>query len=113
MDNNQNLKTIFSCNPFEVVKQYKNKHKGKDNNIYSSQEHKDFQNTVKQPFMNFCYLLYQQIPCEIAANNFYEITSDKLIDIDIAILVSPYKISLHKYLDIFSLLYIELKEVLQ
>ncbi|MFN6478673.1 McrB family protein [Nostoc sp. DedQUE07] len=108
MENNQNLKTIFSCNPFEVIKQYKNKHKGKDNNIYNSQEYKNFQNTVNQPFTNFCYFIYQQIPSEIAANNFYKITLDKLIDIDFNILVSPYKISLHKYLDIFSLLYIEL-----
>ncbi|MBE8965582.1 AAA family ATPase [Nostocales cyanobacterium LEGE 12452] len=108
MDNNQNLKTLFSCNPFEVIKQYKNKHNGKDNSIYNSPEYKDFLNTVKQPFINFCYLIHQQIPCEIAATNFYKITSNQLIEIDINILVSPYKMRLHKYLDIFSLLYIEL-----
>ena len=110
MDNNQNLKTIFSCNPFEIIKQYKNKHNGKDKNIYSSQEYKYFQNTVQQPFTDFCYLIHQQIPCEIAATNFYKIASNKLFEIDFTILVSPYKISLHKYLDIFSLLYIELRD---
>ncbi len=110
MDNNQNLKTIFSCNPFEVIKQYKNKHQGKDNNIYNSQEYKDFLNTVEQPFTDFCYLIHQQIPCEIAANNFYDIGSNELFKIDFTTLVSPYKLSLSKYLDIFSLLYIELRD---
>jgi len=110
MDNNQHFKTIFSCNPFEVIKQYKNKHKGKDNNIYNSQEYKDFQNTVEQPFTDFCYLIHQQIPCEIAANNFYDIASNKLFKIDFTKLVSPFKFSFSKYLDIFSLLYIELRD---
>ncbi|MEH2022936.1 McrB family protein [Nostoc sp.] len=106
MDNNQNSKTLFSCNPFEVIKQYKHKHNDKD--IYNSQEYEDFLNTVKQPFVNFCHLIHQQIPCEIAANNFYIIKQTGLTEVDIYMLVSPSNFRLHKYLDIFSLLYIEL-----
>ncbi|MBW4427386.1 MAG: AAA family ATPase [Nostoc desertorum CM1-VF14] len=103
MDNNQNLKTLFFCNTFEVIEQYNNKRK--DNNIYKSQEYKDFLNLVKRPFIIFCHLIHQQIPCEIAANNFYIITPIGLFDVDIS--VSPSNFRLHKYLDIFSLLYIE------
>ncbi|MEH2378988.1 MAG: hypothetical protein V7K27_08785 [Nostoc sp.] len=109
MDNNQNLKPIFSCNPFEVIKQYKNMHKNKDNNIYTLQEFKDLLNTVKEPFANFCELIYQQIPDEIAAMNFYIITPARLlIEVDSNMLGSPPEFRLRMYLDIFSLLYIQL-----
>ncbi|MEH1936475.1 MAG: hypothetical protein V7L14_22795 [Nostoc sp.] len=107
MDNNQKSK-IFTDNIFEVIKQYKNKHN--ENNIYNSQEYKDFIKTVKQPFINFCHLIHQEIPCEIAANNFYILKPTGLFEVDIYMLVSTDRFRLYKYLDIFSLLYIELTD---
>ncbi|WP_375498574.1 McrB family protein [uncultured Nostoc sp.] len=106
MDNNYEEKNFFYENTFKVIEQYKNKHN--DNNIYNSQEYKDFLNIVKTPFIKFCDFIYQQIPTEIAANNFYVTAENGRNEVDIYILVSPSKFRLHKYLDIFSLLSIEL-----
>ncbi|MGF2034504.1 MAG: McrB family protein [Nostoc sp. CmiVER01] len=105
MDNHEE-KTFFYENTFKVIQQYKNKHN--DNNIYNSQEYKDFLNTVKIPFIKFCDFIYQQIPTEIAAKNFYITTDNGRTEVDIYILVSPSEFRLYKYLDIFSLLSIQL-----
>ncbi|MCC5645197.1 AAA family ATPase [Nostoc sp. CHAB 5824] len=103
MDNNQNLKPLFSCNHFEAIKEYKNNRKD------SFQDYKDLLNTVKEPFINFCQLIYQEIPCEIAALDFYIIKPARLlIEVDTNMLGSPHKFRLRKDLDIFSLLYIQL-----
>ncbi|MEH1915156.1 McrB family protein [Nostoc sp.] len=104
MDNNQDSKTLISYNPLEIIKQYKNNRK--DN----SQSFEDLLNKVKEPFANFCQLIYQEIPCEIADLNFYIIKPAKLlIEVDTNILKKyPNKFRLRKNLDIFSLLYIEL-----
>ncbi|MDZ7966576.1 MAG: hypothetical protein RM368_16625 [Nostoc sp. DedSLP03] len=106
MNSNHEEKNFFYENTFKVIEQYKSKHN--DNDIYNYQEYKDFLNTVKRPFIKFCDFIYQQIPTEIAAKNFYVRTENGLSEVDIYILVSPSKFRLHKYLDIFSLVSIEL-----
>ncbi|MFN6513296.1 MAG: McrB family protein [Nostoc sp. CreGUA01] len=104
MENNQQS-IFFSHNIFEVIKQYQTKLN--DNKIYSSQEYSACLNKVRQPFINFYDLIYQQIPTEIAANNCIP-TKNRLIDGDIHAVASRKIFRLYKYLDIFSLLYVEL-----
>lgn len=106
MNNNHEQKAFFCDDTFKIIEKYQTKHN--DKNIYESQEYQDFLNIVKQPFINFCGFIYQQIPTEIAAKNFYITTDNGRTEVDIYILVSPSEFCLHKYLDIFSLLSIQL-----
>ncbi|MEH2252514.1 McrB family protein [Nostoc sp.] len=106
MDSSQKSNKFFDFNSFELMKNYQEKYFNSCNNIYNSQEHKDFSEKVEQPFNDFCNLIHQQIPNKIAFNKFHgEIKVKKE-------LFRYYNMPrLYRYLDIFSTLYIEMTDL--
>ncbi|MHC5896282.1 McrB family protein [Nostoc sp.] len=108
MDSSQSSNKFSDFNSFERMKNYEEKyikHINSCNHIYNSQEHKDFREKVEKPFNDFCNLIYQQIPKEIAFYN-----SRTLTKVENEQFVSYQKFRLYRYLDIFSILYIEMTE---
>ncbi|MEH2260656.1 McrB family protein [Nostoc sp.] len=104
MDSSQNSNKFFIFNSFEIIKSYKKNYYNGYYSFQNSQEHIDFREKVEQPFNDFCYLIYQQIPKEIAANDFCGI-----VKMERYLLYK--KAHLHTYLDRFSNLYIEITEL--
>ncbi|MEH2045889.1 hypothetical protein [Nostoc sp.] len=103
MDISQKSNKFFDFNSFELMKNYQETYFNSCNNIYNSQEHKDFREKVEQPFNDFCNLIHQQIPNKIACNKFHGVIKVKK---------EPFSYyntpRLYRYLDIFSTLYIEM-----
>jgi 5-methylcytosine-specific restriction protein B len=107
MDSSQNSNKFSDFNSFELIKNYEAKYfKTGDDILYSSQEQKDFREKVEQPFNDFCNLIYQQIPKEIAFNNFHG-----LIKVEFEAFLDYKMVSLSRYLDIFSTFYIQITKV--
>ena len=107
MDSNQNLDKLFYSDPFEIVKKYQLKHFENSSKINTSQEYKDFYILVESRFINLCERLYQSVPSQFASKNFYTNTQNSK-NIIIQKIISPDLFSLSKYLDKFSLLYVEM-----
>ncbi|MBD2242907.1 AAA family ATPase [Nostoc sp. FACHB-888] len=105
MDSSQNSNKFFDFNSFELMKNYKKNYVNSRNYIYNSQEDKDFKEKVEKPFNDFCHLICQQIPNEIAVNNFSGVV------VEIKWFISYAEVHLHTYLDKFSTLYIEMTEL--
>ncbi|MBC1239502.1 McrB family protein [Nostoc sp. 2RC] len=104
MDSSQNSNKFSAFNSFEVIKSYKKNCLNRLYNFDNSQEHIDFREKVEQPFHDFCNLIYQQIPKEIAADDFSGIVKTERF-------VFYKKPQLHTHLDRFSTLYIEMTEL--
>ena len=105
----QNFNSSFSEYTFELLEKWDYNNKKYDNYFFSQEENFNFDLYVKQPFIYFCNLIYNEIPTQIASQYFYiqEYYEPKKLILEY--LSNPrYEFGIQKYLDIFSQIYINI-----
>ncbi|MBD2210099.1 AAA family ATPase [Nostoc linckia FACHB-104] len=111
MTDQQKVQNLFSPYTFELLEQWNINNQKYENYFFNQQENLNFLLCVQKPFIDFCKLIYQTLPLQVSNKSFYELDSSFLDKVMVQYLFYPNReFGLQKYLDLFSLLYIQITQ---
>ncbi|MDB9373020.1 McrB family protein [Nodularia sphaerocarpa] len=109
MSQDDNSNSLFSQYTFELLEQWDMNNKKYENYFFNQEENINFLLHVQQPFISFCNFIYNQIPTQIANQNFYIQDEYMTNQVMVEYLFNPrHNFGLQKYLDVFLQLYINI-----